>query len=67
MIQLIDRSEVISDGVAVEIRNRFENRWVHGFSIECSRPGEYQVRRHSDGHVLPAWFPADMLRPLSGR
>lgn len=51
-------------GVRVELRSRFDDRWTHGFAIAVCGEGEYQVRRLSDGAVLPAWFPADMLRPI---
>lgn len=49
-------------GVEVELRSRFEDRWTHGFAVAVRGDAAYQVRRLSDGHVLPAWFPAQMLR-----
>lgn len=55
---------VIPEGVRVELRSRFDDRWTHGFAIAVCGDGEYQVRRLSDGHVLPAWFPAAVLRPI---
>lgn len=55
---------IIPVGVQVELRSRFDDRWTHGFSIAACGDGEYQVRRLSDGHVLPAWFPAAMLRAI---
>ena len=55
---------VIPVGVPVELRSRFDDRWTHGFSIAVCGEGLYQVRRLSDGQVLPAWFPAEMLRPI---
>jgi hypothetical protein len=51
-------------GMRVELRSRFDDRWTHGFAIAVCGHEEYQVRRLSDGHVLPAWFPAAMLRPV---
>lgn len=57
-------SATIPVGVRVELRSRFDDRWTHGFAIAVCGEGEYQVRRLSDGAVLPAWFPADMLRPI---
>jgi hypothetical protein len=59
--------EALSVGVAVEVRSRFDQRWTHGFSIaevghDDSGHDTYLLRRLSDGSVLPAWFPADMLR-----
>lgn len=58
-------TEPIPVGVLVELRSRFDDRWTHGFAIAAMGEGEYQVRRLSDGCVLPAWFPAQMLRPVS--
>ena len=37
---------------------------LHGFAVAECGEGEYQLRRLSDGAVLPAWFPAQMLRPV---
>jgi len=51
-------------GVRVELLNRFEQRWVRGFAIASCGAGEFQLRRLSDGHVLPAWFPATSVRPI---
>jgi hypothetical protein len=50
-------------GAEVELRSRFDDRWTHGFAIAVQGDAAYQLRRLSDGHVLPAWFPAQMLRP----
>lgn len=53
-------------GDPVQVRNRFEDRWIEGFSVaECSGQG-YQLRRASDGAILPAWFPAAMVRRVDG-
>ena len=57
-------SPTIPVGMRVELRSRFDDRWTHGFAIAVCGHEEYQVRRLSDGHVLPAWFPAAMLRPV---
>lgn len=62
-----DERPAIPVGVRVELRSRFDDRWTHGFAIAVCGDGEYQVRRLSDGHVLPAWFPAAMLRPILER
>ncbi len=60
----VTTTPTIPVGVQVELRSRFDDRWTHGFAIAVCGDGEYQVRRLSDGHVLPAWFPAEMLRPI---
>jgi len=57
-------SVTIPVGVRVELLNRFEQNWVRGFSIASCGDGEFQLRRLSDGHVLPAWFPAASVRPI---
>lgn len=50
-------------GTAVEVRRRFDRAWAKGFAVAATGPGSYQVRRISDGAVLPAWFPAAEVRP----
>jgi hypothetical protein len=52
-------------GDLVEVLSRFDARWLRGFSVAVARPEAYQLRRLSDGAVLPAWFPADHVRPLA--
>ena len=53
-------------GVEVDVRNRFDGRWVSGFEVAevGGAPGEEQVRlrRRSDGAVLPVTFEADEIR-----
>jgi hypothetical protein len=54
----------------VEVRNRFDGSWSHGFAIvehTISAEGEPRIRlrRLSDGHILPELFSADdvLLNP----
>jgi hypothetical protein len=53
-------------GTRVEVRNRFDSRWSKGFevaAIEKEIDGvRVQLRRRSDGALLPAWFTPDELR-----
>ena len=56
------RSTSLQVGAAVEVRSRFDQRWTHGFSIAEVGDDAYQLRRLSDGSVLPVWFPSDMIR-----
>jgi hypothetical protein len=56
------RTDPIPVGAAVEVRSRFDDRWTHGFSVATVRDGAYQLRRLSDGSILPAWFPSAMVR-----
>ena len=53
-------------GDPVEVYSAFNRSWVAGFTIADVVPGGFQVRRHSDGGLLPApTSPAD-LRPATG-
>jgi hypothetical protein len=52
------------DRLVVEVRNRFDGSWSHGFEIVERLNGDgreprFRLRRLSDGHVLPALFSAD--------
>ncbi len=55
-------------GTKVEVRSRFDRRWARGFEVDAvvaeapDRPARYQVRRRSDGSVLPALFVDDEVR-----
>ncbi len=49
-------------GSVVEVRSRFDRRWTRGFSVAAVASDAYQLRRDSDGTVLPAWFPTDDVR-----
>ena len=57
------RHGVLAVGEDVEVRNRFDDRWIHGFAVAVVGDAAYQLRRLSDGYVLPAWFAADVVRP----
>ena len=50
------------EGTPVEVRSRFDSRWLRGFAVAVVGPEAYQLRRLSDGAVLPAWFPASEVR-----
>ncbi|MFM7067888.1 MAG: hypothetical protein ACKOYM_00360 [Actinomycetes bacterium] len=52
-------------GDAVEVLSRFDARWLRGFSVAVLGTDAYQLRRLSDGAVLPAWFPASHVRPAN--
>lgn len=55
---------VLGVGSRVEVRSRFDRRWTRGFSVAAVDADAYQLRRESDGAVLPAWFSADDVRAL---
>jgi hypothetical protein len=46
----------------VEVRQRFDQGWARGFEVAEVRETGYQLRRLSDGAVLPTEFPEDEVR-----
>jgi hypothetical protein len=48
--------------VEVEVRSRFDGRWVSGFEIADINDDRYMLRRRSDGAMLPVDFPARDIR-----
>jgi hypothetical protein len=54
-----------AEHVPVEVRIRFDGRWVGGFSLVERGPSGCRVRRLSDGCVLPAELPVDDVRPAA--
>ncbi len=50
-------------GTKVEVRRRFDQHWARGFEV-AGYVGDdlYQLRRLSDGEVLPVAFTAESLR-----
>lgn len=49
-------------GTKVEVRNRFDGSWAHGFEVAGEEDGRYLVMRLSDGEVLPVPFAEDEVR-----
>ena len=70
-----DEISIIPDGypleidIAVEVRSRFHDRWISGFSIAeaVEAPGRcrYRLTRRSDGIPLPILFEACDVRAVS--
>jgi hypothetical protein len=61
-----DAAPDLAIGTDVEVRSRFDQRWARGFAVAAATGDTYQVRRVSDGSVLPAWFPRDEIRRTPG-
>jgi hypothetical protein len=57
----------LDPGAEVEVRNRFDGRWAKGFEITRTTSQGYQVRRVSDGRVLPTVFDGRDIRPRRER
>lgn len=54
-------SSPIEPGTSVDVRTRFDGRWSTGFEVadlinEDSTDVRYQLRRTSDGAILPVLF-----------
>jgi len=47
----------------VEVRSRFDGRWVSGFEVAGVAEEGYVLRRTSDGATLPSRFAAEEVRP----
>jgi hypothetical protein len=54
---------LLGPGSRVEVRNRFTGSWSRGFEVVGTVEGGYQIRRLSDGSVLPTAFPSEDIRP----
>ena len=58
----------LGPGCIVEVRSRFQNRWVDGFEVveivEHDGIERYRLARHADHVQLPVLFDACDLRPL---
>jgi hypothetical protein len=56
-------AEVVAIGDRVEIRKRFDAQWAHGFEVIAVDGDRVQVKRLSDGDVLPVTFAPEDVRP----
>ena len=55
----------LEPGTDVEVQSSFDRDWKRGFVVEGTCPQGYHLRRRSDDTVLPATFPAEVVRPAS--
>jgi hypothetical protein len=51
-------------GTPVEVRNRFCSAWSRGFDVASAAEDGYELRRQSDGYVLPGRFAAPEVRRI---
>jgi len=49
-------------GTQVEVLNRYQRSWSHGFEVAAVDQTGYRLRRQSDGYVLPVVMPAGRVR-----
>jgi hypothetical protein len=55
-------------GTRVEVRSTFDGSWIEGFEVVTDDGDDgYQLRRLSDGEVLPVPFPRDGVRRQRSR
>jgi len=56
--------QALDPGTPVEVRNRFNEEWAPGFSVERAVHEGYTVRRVRDGAVLPLVVAHDDIRAV---
>ena len=54
-------ARALEPGMQVQVRNSL-NLWSPGFQVETWQDDRYQVRRNSDGAVLPRSFATEDVR-----
>jgi hypothetical protein len=57
-----ERERTLHPGTRVEVRSGFDASWTDGFEIAGLAEWGYQIRRLSDGEVLPHEFDPDDVR-----
>jgi hypothetical protein len=65
----------VRPGTRVEVRSKFESRWTRGFEVADRLDNQsdvdgkpfYNVRRRSDGSILPVAFSESDLREENRR
>jgi hypothetical protein len=63
VVTMVEQNErVLAVGTPVEVRNRFDARWVRGFVVDEQVDGGYRLRRVSDEQLLPSVFTSDEVR-----
>ena len=62
---VLDRPQ-LRVGDPVEVFSAFNRTWVRGFTVADVVPGGYQIRRSSDGGLLPAPTSPDDVRAAIG-
>lgn len=55
-------ADLLPIGTKVEVRRRFDQHWARGFEVADHVGDGYQLRRLSDGEILPVAFDAEALR-----
>ena len=58
----VEEMELVA-GCPVEVRTRFDGRWVGGFRIVAREADGFLVARSRDGSMLPELFVSTELRP----
>jgi len=61
-VEMIPEPDDLAAGAAVQVRNRFDGRWVSGFLVAGVEAGGFLVSRCSGGGALPLVFPATDVR-----
>jgi hypothetical protein len=63
MVEQHERQErLLAVGDPVEVRNRFDARWIRGFVVDEVVADGFHVRRLSDDQVIPSVFAREEVR-----
>ena len=60
-------ADTLEVGDKVEVRSRFDSQWARGFEVVDVDDDGVQVKRMSDGEVLPVRFALDDIREARKR
>jgi hypothetical protein len=63
VVTMVEQHErVLAAGDPVEVRNRFDARWIRGFVVDRVVDDGYRIRRTSDDQLIPTVFTAEEVR-----
>ncbi|HET6795222.1 MAG TPA: hypothetical protein VFH45_12295 [Acidimicrobiales bacterium] len=58
----VPTQDVLAQGAEVEVRTRFDGRWVRGYAVESVEDAGIRLARLRDRQVLPALFASEEVR-----
>ena len=63
VVTMVEQHErLLAVGDPVEVRNRFDARWIRGFVVDQVVDDGYRVRRSSDDQLIPSVFTGEEVR-----
>ena len=62
---VVSTQDVLTKGSEVEVRTRFDGRWVAGYAVASVEEAGIRLARLRDQQVLPCLFGSEEVRPAS--